>query len=122
MEAREKALAMASILVDKRARRPVLLDLRSLTTVTDYFLIASATSDVHLRALADALLEQMREQRVRPAGHEGTPESGWLLLDFGEVVVHLFGEQERQFYDLERLWRDAPREELEPEAAPAGGG
>jgi len=113
---------MGSMLLDRRALRPVLLDLREITLVTDYFLVATATSEVHLHALADALLEQMREHRVRPVGVEGRPGSGWLLLDFGEVVVHLFGAQERAFYDLERLWGDAPRTELEPEpTAPAAG-
>lgn len=117
MESREKALRMASILVDKRAVDPVVMDLRGLTLVTDYFLVASGTSTVHLRALMEALIEQMRERRVRVLGSEGQPESGWILLDFGEVVVHLFGQEERAFYDLERLWRDAPRLTLEPQPA-----
>lgn len=108
---------MASILTDKRAVEPVLLDLRELTLVTDFFLVASGTSGVHLRALMDALIGEMRARRVRVVGSEGEPESGWILLDFGEVVVHLFGREERAFYDLERLWRDAPRLALEPQPA-----
>jgi len=122
LDSREKALALASILMDKRALQPVLLDLRQLTLVTDYFLVASGTSAVHLQALADAVLEQMRERKLRPVGTEGRPASGWILIDFGEVVIHLFGDEQRQFYNLERLWRDAPRTDLEPQQAIASGG
>jgi ribosome-associated protein len=96
-------------LVAKRAVDPVLLDMREITLITDYFLICQGTSNVHIRALSEAVVEGLKEAGVRPWGVEGREAARWVLLDYGDVIVHIFAEEEREFYSLERLWGDAPR-------------
>ena len=107
-----------SALVDARAVDPVVLDMREVTLITDYFLICHGTSNVHIRGLADAVVDALEEDELRPLGVEGYQEARWILLDYGDVIVHIFAEEEREFYDLERLWSDAPR----AEAPETGGG
>ncbi len=115
MTAEERLQVAAEAVLDLKAVRPVVLDMRELTVITDYFLICNGTSDVHLRAIADRVLERFEARRVRPLGSEGYRHADWVLLDFGDVVVHIFSEAARDFYSLERLWNDAPRRELAPE-------
>jgi len=109
MTAEEKMALAETALVDHRAVDPVVLDMRALTIITDYFLISHGTSSVHIRALADAVVEALEERGVRPHGTEGYDSARWILLDYGDLIVHIFAEEERSFYDLERLWSDAPR-------------
>lgn len=109
LAAKEKALRVQLALADKRAVDPVVLDMREITLITDYFIICHGTSNVHIRALGDAVAEALKEDGVRPHGVEGRDEGRWVLLDYGDVIVHIFGEEEREFYSLERLWSDAPR-------------
>ena len=104
----QKAALAGQIAAEKKGYRPVLLDLRELTVITDYFLICHGTSSVHIQSLAEAVREAFRERGIRPFGAEGEKEGRWVLLDYGDVVVHVFSEEDRQFYDLERLWSDAP--------------
>ncbi len=108
LAARQKALRAEAALADKRAVDPVLLDMRDITLITDYFLICHGTSNVHVRALGDAVLECLKEAGIRPNGIEGRDDARWVLLDYGDLIVHIFGEEEREFYSLERLWSDAP--------------
>jgi ribosome-associated protein len=121
MPSDEKALRAQSALVDARALDPVLLDMRPLTLITDYFLICHGTSNVHIRGLADAVRDALKEAKVGPYGVEGYDDARWILVDYGDVIVHIFAEEEREFYDLERLWSDAARlpapTEDEPENA-----
>jgi ribosome-associated protein len=91
-----------------KAQDVVVLDLRGLCEATDYFVIASGTSDTHVRALAEHVIEAMRGAGRRPHHVEGLPAGRWVLLDFVDVVVHVFHPTLRQFYQLERLWADAP--------------
>jgi ribosome-associated protein len=112
----DKALRAREALLDTRAINPVLLDLRELTIVTDYFLICHGTSNVHMRALAEKVLEYLDEVGVRPVGIEGKHSDSWVLLDYGDVIIHIFGEEEREFYSLERLWSDAPEVPLDEPA------
>lgn len=105
----EKARMAEAALVAKRAVDPVLLDMREITLITDYFLICQGTSNVHIRALSEAVVEGLKEAGVRPWGVEGREAARWVLLDYGDVIVHIFAEEEREFYSLERLWGDAPR-------------
>jgi len=113
----EEKLGIAEeAVLDLKAVDPVVLDMRPLTVITDYFLICHGTSNIHIRALADRVLQRFEERRVRPFGTEGYQEADWVLLDYGDVVVHIFSEERRGFYALERLWSDAPRTELAPEA------
>ena len=96
----------------KKGRRVVMLDVREVSQVTDYLVIASADNRVQLRAIADETIERFRQENIRIHHTEGYDHTGWVLLDCGDVVVHFFLEERRQFYGLERLWGDAPRVEL----------
>jgi ribosome-associated protein len=107
MASDKKALCAQAALADTRAVDPVLLDMRDLTLITDYFLICHGTSNVHIRALADAVVEALREHSIRPNGIEGYDDARWVLLDYGDLIVHIFAAEQREFYDLERLWSDA---------------
>ena len=96
------------ILSEKKGEDVLLLDLRGLTTLTDYFVICSGTSDRQLGALVAAVREVMKKDHgVLPLHIEGEPPSGWVLMDYGSVVVHVFAPELRAFYDLEGLWHQA---------------
>jgi ribosome-associated protein len=109
LDPEQKALRAREALLDKRAVDPVLLDMREITLITDFFLICSGRSNVHIRALSEAVLDALSEAGIRPYGLEGRDEARWVLLDFGDLIVHIFSEENREFYSLERLWSDAPR-------------
>ncbi len=94
--------------LERNAREPVLLDLRGLSDVTDWFLIVTGDSDTHTRAIADNIIERMREAGLRPAGVEGKTNATWILLDYITLVIHVFLPRVRDYYELERLWGDAP--------------
>jgi ribosome-associated protein len=101
---------------ERNAREPTLLDLRGLSDATDYFLIASGDSDVHVRAIADHVMDAMAGDGVRPAGVEGQRAARWVLIDYVDLVVHVFHPVVREFYQLERLWGDAPTTLIEEPA------
>jgi len=92
---------------DKKAADIVLLDLQGLTTMTDAFVIASGGSERQLDAIAGGIIDGMRDVGVKPMGREGTPDSHWILIDFGAVIVHVFTPPERDFYQLEKHWAEA---------------
>ena len=94
--------------LEKKALDLAVLDLQGLSGIADYFLICSARSTTQADSVAEAVRVTLRAQGVRPRHTEGSAESGWLLLDYGDVVVHVFLEATRGFYALERLWGDAP--------------
>jgi len=94
---------------DLKAREMIALDLRGINDATDWFVIASGTSDAHVRGIAQAVLERLEAAGARAHHVEGLPSGRWVLLDFVDVVVHLFHPEARAFYQLERLWNDAPR-------------
>lgn len=110
--AEEEALALARRVVDlasdKKASDIVLLEIRELTTLADYFVIASGASERQLGAIADGIVEGLRAEGTRPIGREGSANAHWLLIDYGSVIVHVMAPPERDFYQLERLWADAP--------------
>jgi ribosome-associated protein len=93
---------------DRHARDPLVLDLRGLSDATDFFLIASGDSDVHVRAISENITRGLSEVGVKPAGIEGQRAARWVLLDYIDLVVHVFHPAIREFYQLERLWGDAP--------------
>lgn len=106
------ALAVAALRAadDKKGVDPALLDVADALGVIDLFAIVSGTSERHVKALAEEVERAAKQDMDRPAlRREGTPESGWILLDFGDVVVHVFHPESRATFDLERLWRDVPR-------------
>ncbi len=95
---------------NRKAENIVVLDVRELSSVTDYFVIASGTSEPHLRAIVDEITEELRELHdVRPRAVDGALKTAWIVLDFFDVIVHVMREDIRQRYDLETLWGDAPR-------------
>ncbi len=92
---------------DKKAADIVLLELAPLTTLADYFVICSGGSERQLDAIADGIVSELRDEKVRPIGREGTAASHWVLLDFGSVIVHIFTPPERDYYGLEKHWSEA---------------
>jgi ribosome-associated protein len=111
------AVAMAGS--DKKALDTVLIKMKRVSSVCDYFVIASGSSTTQVRAIADHISRKLRENGERLRHIEGEREASWILMDFGDVVAHVFLEETRRFYDLERLWGDAPIERFEekPKAA-----
>lgn len=105
----ESARLAADTAEDKRARDVVVLDIRGLSVIADYFVICSANSRTQVQAIADAICEKLEERGLRLRGMEGKDEAKWILIDFGDIVIHVFQEEERAFFGLERLWGDAPR-------------
>jgi ribosome-associated protein len=114
----ELAQRAATILLDRKANDVVLLSLKGVSDMTDYFLIASGTSDTHVRALGNAVLEDMKKDTAQTAHHvEGLQAGRWVLLDYVDFVVHVFHPTLRNFYQIERLWADAEVIPLEAGAA-----
>ena len=108
---------------ERKAHDLVVLDLREVASFTDFFIITSGTNVRQVQAIADAVQEYLRKElRVKPARVEGYNSAEWVLLDYGDFVLHVFEEKARRFYDLERLWRDAARIALTGETAPGGEG
>lgn len=95
-------------LLDKKAEKLVVLNLGGLTAMSDYFVLASATSDRQAQALADAVEQAMKAEGRRSLSTEGYQRARWILLDYGDAIFHIFHEEARRFYGLERLWGDAP--------------
>ncbi|MEW5865461.1 MAG: ribosome silencing factor [Bacillota bacterium] len=91
----------------KKALDVVLLDVHELTIIADYFVLASGTTSTHVKAITDAILEELKDRSVLPLHREGTVEAGWIILDYADTVVHVFHVREREYYDLERLYRGA---------------
>jgi ribosome-associated protein len=98
---------LASIVADFKALNVKAYDVRGLTLVTDCFLMCTASSERQLKAIANGIREGMKEIGESPAASEGSSESSWILLDYGDVIVHIFREEAREFYDLDGLWGDA---------------
>ena len=101
------ARAAADAASDKKASDVLLLDIREVTTFADYFVICSGSNRRQLQAIAEAIDERLREQGAHLFHREGDAETGWVLLDFGDIIVHILGPKEREYYDLERLWNGA---------------
>lgn len=98
--------------LEKKASEIKVLDLRRLSDITDYFVICSAEVELHARAIADHIIESLKKRGVRPWHNEGYQNSKWILLDYVDVVVHIFLKETREFYELERLWGDAQIKEI----------
>jgi ribosome-associated protein len=107
LEATELAKKIVDIAADKKAEDVVLLDIRRLTTIADYFVICSGTSERQIAALTQAVVEELDKEKVALLHSEGISESGWVLLDYGSVIVHIFAPEVRDYYRLERLWSQA---------------
>ena len=107
MNSKEKAKLCAEAISSKKGMDVQILDLRPIFGFTDFFVIASGTSDRHVRTLCDAVVERIKASGEQPFGREGEETARWLLIDLGDVVVHVFQRDARDFYSLERLWGEA---------------
>lgn len=115
MNSKELAFEIADLMLQKKGSGIVVMDLKNLTTVTDYFVICSASSDTQIKAIADFIKEETKKIDERPWHNEGYTGLSWVLLDFVDVVVHIFLNDTRKFYNLEGLWADAEITEVKDE-------
>jgi len=109
LEGLELARKCSDIAKDNKAEDVVTLDVRDLSSFTDFFVILSGRSTRHVQALAESIENELRSKRIKTSNAEGLQEGKWVLLDFGDVIVHIFYHDQRQFYNLEDLWHEAPR-------------
>ena len=104
---RQLAVAAAKACEEKKAAQIVVLDVRDLTSITDYFIVCSTSNERQARAITDDLRVSMKQKGLRELGVEGVNDAKWILQDFGDIVLHIFHESQREFYDIEGLWADA---------------
>ena len=114
-DSKTKSLLCVKAAVEKKAMYPVLLEMKRTASFTDYFFICSGKSDRQVQAIAQGIEEALEKQGMRPLGEEGKKEGRWILMDYDDLVVHVFLGPLREFYDLEGLWIDALRVDLEKE-------
>ena len=107
VSSRERALRIAEVIADTPAANTLVLDIHAISPVADYFVICSGENERQLRAIAREVLEKLAEDGVRPERSEGTALAGWILLDYGAVIVHVMDVEQRAFYRLEELWSEA---------------
>ena len=113
----ERIACVTDAALELKAEKVVALDVRTLTSYADTFVIATGNSDRHTRSIADSIVEALRLSGRKPLGVEGYDEGRWVLIDAGDVIVHVFQSEVREDYDLERLWSDAPN--VTPDGVPA---
>src|SRR5580765_3105911 len=110
MDSRKLATLCRELADNKKAENIAILDVREVSSVTDYFVIASGTSEPHLRAIVDEIMDKLREEHhLRPKAVDGALQTAWVVLDYFDVIVHIMRQDVRDRYDLETLWGDAPR-------------
>lgn len=110
METKDIAQKIAAAANDKKAKDILLLNMEGLSPVTDFYVVCSAGNSTLVKAIADNIEDKLAEAGVHPTHKEGYADARWVLLDYGDVVAHVFLEEERDFYNLEQLWSDAPSE------------
>jgi len=114
LDSRKKVLLAATAADEKKAEDIVILDLRDVTEIADFFMICHGLSDIQIRAIVDWISRRLRQEKVRPIHIEGYEDARWVLMDYGDVVIHVFDEMTREYYLLERLWDHAKRIEWTP--------
>ena len=112
MDSLEKVKLALKTALDKKAEEPVVIDLRGFSSLADFFLILTASSDTHARTIADEIRRKFKEQGILPVSIEGYDNANWILMDFGDLIVHVFKPEFRELYNLENLWLDAPKLEV----------
>jgi ribosome-associated protein len=112
VDARDKALLCVRFALEKKAYDVVLMEVGRLTSLADYFLVCTGRSDTQVQAITQGIEENLAREGVRPLSIEGSSRGQWAVLDYGDVVIHVFYEPVREFYDLDRLWSRAPRVQL----------
>ena len=119
MESKKLALLCRDLAENKKAENVVILDVSKISTITDYFVIATGSSEPHLRAIMGEITDQLRDEHdVRPRAIDGDLQTAWQVLDFFDVIVHVMRKDVREKYDLETLWRDAPKVKTKVAAKP----
>jgi ribosome-associated protein len=109
MDSRKLALLCRDLADNRKAENLLVLDVRKISSVTDFFVIVSGTSEPHLRAIVDEITTKLREEDIRPRAVDGSLQTAWVVLDFFDVIVHVMRADVRERYDLESLWGDAPQ-------------
>jgi ribosome-associated protein len=122
VEAIEKARLAGQLAQEKKAKDVLIVDLKGLTDIADYFLVASATSERHVLAVAEHVEKALKDGGIRPYAVEGYKEARWVIMDYGSFVIHIFLEQLRDLYDLEGLWMEAKKYRVEKENKNTGVG
>jgi ribosome-associated protein len=115
-DSKTKSLLCLKAALEKKALEPVLLEMKGISSVTDYFLLCTGKSDRQVQAIARGIEEALEKKGIRLFGQEGRSQGKWILMDYNDVVIHIFLEPTRKFYDLEGIWMDAPRIEFKPGA------
>ena len=108
MKAIDLARRLVDAIEDKKGEDIILMDIHAQAAFADYFVLCSGSSERQLKAILDAILETAHKDSVSPRRVEGKPDAGWLLLDFYDVIVHIFSPSQRRYYNLESLWKEAP--------------
>ena len=114
-DSRARALRAVNAALEKKAKDLVVLKVQEISAFADYFIICGGTSDRQVRAIAASIQETLSRADIRPLGVEGDAAGQWILMDYDDVIIHVFLEQVRTFYDLERLWSEAPRMDVPDE-------
>ena len=109
LNSKKKAIEAAKIANSKKAKDTLILELKNLSTFTDYFVICSGESSIQVKTIAEAIEEKFSKNKIFLFGREGLSSARWVLLDYGDVVIHIFNEESRAYYELEKFWLDAPR-------------
>jgi len=112
LESKDKAILSAIAAREKKASDILILEIKGLTTIADYFLICSGQSSRQVKAVAEAVEERLSRETIYPSHIEGLHDGRWVLMDYGDLVVHIFDEETRHYYELEKLWGDAPEIEI----------
>lgn len=103
--------------LEKKARRISILNVKKVSSISDYFIVCSGSSDRQVQAIASFIEETLKKEGKRPLGIEGERIGKWILMDYGDIIIHIFYEPVRDFYDLERLWTDVPRVDIDDNAS-----
>ncbi|MGO9106253.1 MAG: ribosome silencing factor [Dissulfurispiraceae bacterium] len=109
MDSKTKAIKAAQTSLDKKAKDVMVLELKDLTVIADYFVICSGESTTQVKTIAEHIRENLIKVAIAPSRIEGFQYARWILLDYGDVIIHVFEEETREYYELEKLWLDAPR-------------
>lgn len=112
LESKDKAVLSAVAAREKKASDILVLELKGLSTIADYFLICTGITTRQVKAVAEAVEEKLSKETVYPSHIEGLPDAHWVLMDYGDLVVHVFDEDTRHYYELEKLWGDAQKIEI----------
>ncbi|GBE05360.1 ribosomal silencing factor RsfS [bacterium BMS3Abin10] len=119
VDSKKKAIKAAKTANSKKAKDILVLELKDISSIADYFVICSGESSTQVKAIAEAIDEKFSKDKMQPLGREGVNFARWILMDYGDVVVHIFDKESRDYYELEKLWLDAPRVSIEKQLKPA---